>query len=491
MKKLISILISILIVVSVGLGTWTIYKKSQDRVQNSKITFDNGMSVNEPILLEGMKPVTFEEEKEKAILLNEEQKKEGVWYDYVAQKGTTENGGTSKWANAMTLDGSLWVWIPRYAYKIQWDEKSSAGEIDIMFLVGTTNYNKDGIDVTTLGYKVHPAFTNGENNHYSNGEWDAEIPGIWISKFEAGYAGQKNTASEEIDVVPTDLKYLRSGQNVLGEIKSESTYMTYPVFVGKTYSYNNIEIGEMYDLSQRLTQKGNPYGFNELADSHLLKNSEWGAVTYLAHSKYGRNGSKISINNIDVSEAVFAAETVTGYTGNTVNASPNPVDEITETLKDSYNNKSYAWYTEQGGLGSTTGNLFGIYDMNGASSEYTAAYIENINKELGNLYAKSIMENPTSTKYYTVYQSSENEQQKTSYEINKNIYGDAIAETSLKGNGYHSWFGETSIYPKESAGFFLRSGEYNRVGYSGIFDFMNHSGHASKSYSFRCALIGK
>lgn len=491
MKKIISILIIILIVASIGLGIWMFYKKSKNLEKESKITFNNEMNVNEPILLEGMKAVTFKEGEEKVILLNEDQKKKGIWYDYVAQEGTTENGGTSKWANAMTLDGSLWVWIPRYAYKIQWDEKESTGKIDIMFLVGTTNYNKDGIDVTTLGYKVHPAFTNGKENQYKNGEWDTEIPGIWISKFEAGYAGQKYTSSENTEIVSTNLQYLRNGENVLGKIQEEKTYMTYPVFMGKAYSYNNIEIGEMYDLSQRLTYKGNPYGFNETVDSHLLKNSEWGAVAYLAHSKYGRNGTKISINNIDASEALYAVETITGYTGNTKSASSNTIKEIKEKLKDSYENKSYAWYTMQGGLGSTTGNLYGIYDMNGASSEYTAGYIKNIDEELANLYAKSMTQNKNSTKYYTVYEISENEQHNSNYEINKDIYGDAIAETSRKGIGYHSWFGETSIYIKENAGFFLRSGEYDRVNYSGIFDFTNHSGHASKSYTFRCSLIGR
>ncbi|MBS5858412.1 MAG: hypothetical protein KIC60_08030, partial [Clostridium sp.] len=35
---------------------------------------------------------------------------------YVGQEAETQTG--SKWANAMTTDGSMFVWIPRYAYKI-------------------------------------------------------------------------------------------------------------------------------------------------------------------------------------------------------------------------------------------------------------------------------------------------------------------------------------------------------------------------------------
>ena len=30
------------------------------------------------------------------------------WYDY----------NTQKWANVQTKDGSFWVWIPRFAYRI-------------------------------------------------------------------------------------------------------------------------------------------------------------------------------------------------------------------------------------------------------------------------------------------------------------------------------------------------------------------------------------
>lgn len=337
----------------------------------------------------------------------------------------------------------MWVWIPRYAYKIDWKEDEETGKIDIMFLQGTTNLNKEGEDVTKLGYKVHPAFTDGKNNNYNNGEWDKEITGIWVSKFEAGYAGQ-----------------------------------TYPVFMGKTYSYNNIQIGEMYELSRNLNQDGNPYGFNRTVDSHMMKNSEWGAVSYLAHSKYGRNGAKITINNLDVSKVENNAITVTGYAGNQTNAIVNKIEKIEEKLEDNYNDKSYAWYTKEGELASTTANQYGVYDMNGGASEYVAAYMQNIDEETGNLYGKALLENKTSTKYCTIYKAGKTD-----------TYGDAISETSRDTSGFTSWFGETSIYPSDKSGFFLRSGEHNRVKFSGIFDYIDHSGHSFGSYGFRCVLI--
>jgi len=482
MKKKIIVLIGILSILLLGLGALILIRSNQKKAVHN---------VNPPSLLEGMKAITFEEGKETPKVLTEEEMKEGIWYEYIAQESGTEEGGTSRWANAMTRDGSMWVWIPRYAYKIEWDKSQKTGKIEVVFLQGTTNYDKEGRDVTKLGYTVHPAFQNGEKNQYANGEWDKEIPGIWVAKFEAGFANQENTASEKIEKVDTNLVYTRNSKNVFGEIKEGETKIPYPVFMGKTYSYNNIAIGEIYDLAQALKQEGNPYGFNQTVDSHLMKNSEWGACSYLAHSQYGRNGSKVSINNLEVSKAIPGAETVTGYAGNTDSATPNSIEKVEDLLQDHYLDQSYAWYTKEGKLGSTTGNLYGIYDMNGGSSEYTAGYIDKINQETAQIHAKSLVQNTISTKYCTIYKAStENAASlNLNYEANQAIYGDAIAETSTQGNGYTSWFGETSIYIRENAGFFLRSGDYSRGKYSGLFDFENHSGHSFGSYSFRCVLI--
>ena len=61
--------------------------------------------------------------------------RENDWYNY----------SEKKWANAQTEDGSMWVWIPRCAYKIN----KSNQTFDVIFLVGTTDsyYDKDGSDV--------------------------------------------------------------------------------------------------------------------------------------------------------------------------------------------------------------------------------------------------------------------------------------------------------------------------------------------------------
>ncbi len=500
MDKNVKILIlSILIISICSVILFTIMKKEKfsKNIELSEEyivkTWEEHESVNRPILLEGMSPIVFEEGKEEPVILDESQMKEGIWYDYKIQEQDTSQGGTSKWANAISKDGSMWVWIPRYAYKITRIEGKAQGTIDIMFLNGNTNYNSQNIDVTELEYTVHPAFKDGTKNNYNNGEWDQEIQGIWVAKFEAGFAGQENTGSKNVQIKNTNLKFKRSFKNILGNNVMDETYMTYPVFMGKTFSYNNLEIGEMYKLSASLTEKENPYGFNEEVDSHMMKNSEWGAITYLAHSKYGRNGTKVNINNINTSKAIYSAGPVTGYAGKEFNEKKYNIEVIDKEFQDSYDDKSFAWYLKKGSLSSTTGNLYGIYDMNGGCSEYMAGYLENIDNEVAGFYAEEMIKrNPKSTKYCTVYKSSKDEQSAADiYNDNIDKYGEAIIETSKKGVGYRSWFNENSLYTTSEAAFFLRGGEFDGVSYSGLFSYTNHSGHSFSSYGFRAVLIKK
>ena len=96
----------------------------------------------------------------------------------------------------------MWVWIPRYAYRVNENDK----KFDIKFLIGTTdNYydengkiqtakrctNVDELVDTKIGYTVHPAFTDETAIGYRNGGWDKELTGIWVAKFEAGYASRE------------------------------------------------------------------------------------------------------------------------------------------------------------------------------------------------------------------------------------------------------------------------------------------------------------
>ena len=69
-------------------------------------------------------------------------------YDYTKPLDGSENT-ESRWANAVTEDGSYWVWIPRYAYKVTYytdstkttvsETETAYRDFDVIFLNARTN----------------------------------------------------------------------------------------------------------------------------------------------------------------------------------------------------------------------------------------------------------------------------------------------------------------------------------------------------------------
>jgi hypothetical protein len=102
------------------------------------------------------------------------------------------------------------------------------------------------------------------------------------------------------------------------------------------------------------------YGFSGTTyDTHMMKNTEWGAVAYLSQSKYGKYGNT-TYSGVDKEVAINNCSTfITGIAGDTVSASSSSTTCTTNT----YN-------TTKGITASTTGNISGIYDMSGGSWEY-------------------------------------------------------------------------------------------------------------------------
>ena len=158
------------------------------------------------------------------------------WYDYTSKK----------WANAKTSDGSMWVWIPRYAYSITSGyHSSSAGNIEVEFMKGLTNETSTGRksfnNASGQGkWNIHPAFNYGQT-----------VSGIWVAKFEASNSG--------------------------GKIKVEPGVQ----------SWRSITVNDIYT---------NCLNYNKTLNSHMMKNDEWGAVAYLSKSKYGKN-AEVTIND--------------------------------------------------------------------------------------------------------------------------------------------------------------------------------------------------
>ena len=349
---------------------------------------------------------------------------------YVGQG--TQTG--SKWANAMTNDGSMWVWIPRYAYKItEGYHTNVAGTIEVAFLdtnnrflngeTGTLTTNVEDPEAGQTKWLVHPAFTS--NAEFGGGF--GEIEGVWVGKFEA--TGEYTTGNaSKVSVKP--------GAESLRHMTIKKLYKA-----GKTATY-----GESANLN-----------------SHMMKNSEWGAIVYLTHSKYGTNKLKVERN-----------KSLAYYTGGT-----NTVRQI-YTL-----NKAQ----------STTHNATGVYDLNGGVYETTAAYVNNGNVNLksnggttvGDIYGATEEEQKTSTKYKTVY-SSENNQLKDYQTAGKKNKGDAVYETSSSHiNGTGSWFDACASFPNGDLPFFHRGGDRSNTA-AGTFCFEHTNANGTVGSSFRPVL---
>lgn len=183
-----------------------IYEKDVNNIDDVYATLDSQPKVNEPKLTKGMIPIKWNGDQ-----TVETTSKDLEWYNY---EDTSIKGkdNSSKWANVKTVDGSMWVWIPRFAYKINYkneDRKELGGTIDIVFIQGTGNKDFKGHDVTdnhyidksgkTGAYTIHPAFKDGTNSNFANGEWKKEISGFWVAKFEAGYKGNVNEPNSAQD----------------------------------------------------------------------------------------------------------------------------------------------------------------------------------------------------------------------------------------------------------------------------------------------------
>ena len=351
---------------------------------------------------------------------------------YVGAEADTQTG--SKWANAMTSDGSMFVWIPRYAYKItEGYHTNQAGTIEVAFIDTSNKFlNGETGEITTnvedpeagkSKWLVHPAFT----SNTETGGGFGEIPGIWVGKFEATGVYSNGDASK-VSVKPG------------------------------VQSLRNMTINDQYKSGMKAT-----YGESVNLNSHMAKNSEWGATVYLAHSKYGVNKKKVEQN-----------KNSSYYTGGT-----NTVEEIYTTNKAQ----------------STTHNATGVYDLNGGAWERTAAYVNNKNDQLGttggknagDFYGATESEQATSTKYKTVY-SSENNQSKDYQTAGKKNKGDAVYETSASySHGTGSWFDAYAVFPYGAYPFFYRGRSYTDTA-AGTFSFNSSDGLAYGSYSFRPVL---
>ena len=500
------------------------YEEELNKYANPNARWDG--TVNKPELMTGMSAIKFTDPTDSA---------EGTTVDTTSNDTEWYNYENKKWANAKTEDGSMWVWIPRYAYRIHKENGVETQKFDIVFLVGLTDnyYDENGKlqtaqrqtsenqTIVTNGdaYTVHPAFTNESSINYANGGWDKELAGIWVAKFEAGYASGNNKATVKASSVNysqdtswvakveagTSSDSTQPARNWLdGKYGSTTTAIKYPTFQGLTYSMNYTNHNDAYRISKVLTESGNIYGLNSSStDSHLIKNSEWGAVSYLSQSKYGLDGTNIVINNVYLNNTTKSVYAVTGCAGATANA--NAVSTTIGALNNRTQSSVYVWTQKNGTTASSTGTIYGIYDMSGGTWERTASIVNNGNSNLTTYGSqiKADLNNGVSTKYITVYphdsskdntsisntDANINTASQANYVKNTKIYGDGIRETSTAGTGTTSWNSDSSYFAGLYGPFFVRGGLYGNTSGAGLFCFIRPTGSSIYGNGFRSVLV--
>ena len=317
--------------------------------------------VNSPKLAEGMIPVKWNTSKNVWVVCDEN---DPTWYNY----------DSKEWANVMLRDGkyktvdnvgegteiadkdlgSMYVWVPRYAYTIS--DANNENKINVTFVKGNTNEGVNGeifttdesVDTTSTKL-IHPGFNLG----------GSPLTGIWVAKFEASGVDDNGNAVGNASKGSKNQTYGPSTNTIAQSLPNK-------------ISWRHISIGECEQRSMEVATKDS-FGLKN-ANSHLIKNSEWGAVAYLCYSDYG---SVPQINAAGTIKTTPYWYTYDMYTGQGPKKSG---DEGRYPKENDSNNYS----TTNGMLASTTGNTTGVYDMNGGAWEYVAAYIDNGNGSLNN-----------------------------------------------------------------------------------------------------------
>ena len=193
-------------------------------------------------------------------------------------------------------------------------------------------------------------------------------------------------------------------------------------------------------------------------DSHMMKNTEWGACAYLSRSVYGKNGA---VWNNPYYNNRTNYSPITGLCGTSQDASTTDV------------NNTYRYNTEGGINASTSGNVYGIFDMAGGSIDYTAGVLSG-NLSNGRYYDFTTID----PKYYDTY---------TGYNDIK--YGDAVYETSIGSTGTTAWDTAYSEIPFSTSPIFKYGGQACNGSLAGIFCFSSYTGDGHTCNTFRPCLV--
>ena len=427
----------------------TIKANQQENTCTPSMLLD-GSGASEPVLAEGMIPIKWDGSKwiKASTTLTED------WYDYDAKKwanavmvrtdkDSNVNGSKSREQYMSASEGDLilesdilayYVWIPRYKYQLfnVNSEKIDPIEIQVMFEDKDTTKSTGN---TNGAWLTHPAFTFGTD----------ELSGIWVGKFE--------TSVDDNDACYTNPSTTNCNKALSSpRIKPNRSSLVYQKML------NQFLTAQKFGTTNYLTSTG-----VSKVDAHMMKNTEWGAVAYLKQSRYG-------LGTTDIGNNAYNADAVPYDMAGCGPASETDLTNKTTTCTN---------YTSTAGVkSSTTGNVYGVYDMAGGAEEHVMGMLKT-EDGTGLTYSYSGFTTstlPLGSKYVDAYTYG------TSYnDYTRRILGDATGETAR-------WHSDADRFPNSSASFFRRGGNSHNGSHAGVFCFAYYSGNANNDIAFRSTL---
>ena len=380
----------------------------------------------------------------------------GIWANAVTVKSDKlaeyQSAGVGTEINMDDVE-TMWVWIPRYSYTIASENGTTyygkrgvylnsnptaalPGEIDIKFI------SKEEKDTGTAKYLA----TEKPKNWYTPDAFtfgDIELSGIWVGKFETS---SSNPSASDGEGNTTELD---------------------PMIKPNVTSWRYINVSNIYNVGLKVSAEGNRYGFSTSMNSHAMKSNEWAVVSYLSQSRYEKLGNE---NFTGANKEVYQNKSNAYITGCSYGSPSNPNTNYGCQYTYDSNIRTEDGSTGKGVGASTTGTIYGVYDMSGGAWEYVMA---NYN----NMAANSGFSEPLTldSKYYNKYTSNN-----VSTACNgEECKGHGLSETSGWYSDYHNMVNET--YP-----WLVRGGSYDYVSGAGVFffDYSDLTGNADTDGSF-------
>ena len=360
-------------------------------------------------------------------------------------------------------------------------------------------------------WATHPAFTFGST----------ELNGLWIGKFET-----TGTVTN-----PTVKPNQHANVNeYLGE------FYTMAKHIG-VYDPSNTGGNDITANGTTLNATGWWTSLHNLstATSHMLKNSEWGAIAYLASSKYGAGTNNVAANtavptvSADADIATPSNKYSYGITGcgpNNANRSTDAYSSVIASTGETLNlpalsssniedplacgDVEHSYVGNIGQLASTTNSVYGIYDMSGGAYEHVMGNLTSSDTET-TPYNTTTMQNQTKPPYVDLYKESsgfdstgsDDTNPAWSYSANATLYnndvcawdtcgGHAIHETKRSqssSKSYSSWGGTIGHFSDQEYRWLQRGGYSNGGFNTGLFNINVSWGGLYNHYSFHVVLL--